>query len=521
MNLHSNRAFWLIRHQKWLFAIAAIFGTVLMLAGAHLFRIDRIRCTNWPSLSIGWPYAFIYALALILLTLAWLGISNLCIGKAWSATSEIPIIALPPSRRFILLLGVGCNVLATMAPPFLADDGLAYAAIGRAMAKYHQDMFTPLGESLPASDIFRIAISQNYGWLEVGSAYAPGFNWLAWLIGKISDDNLTLSLRLFQTASMIAAICAGLIAGRAARLYETQLAKKSGLEPPVVGLMPAEEAVELRATSLLLLCPLTIIEASNNAHNDSFLMLSVALFALFVVQRKPILAFTMLATALLVKASALLLLGFYGIHQLSVLLNYRLPKIRYTYLLFALFIAVLITGLFAWQLLPWLMHYSSTTARLFGSPTDQYPYCTRSYECLPRGLLHMVLGMRTASWLVGLAFRSTAAAFLVYTALRSERGIRHLSWAASFIFLYYLFLHGYSHPWYILSLLPLLPYANKRLLPAMLTLPIANLSHYLLDFPYNCDHSVFMVGLTETIQGLMVLLPSTILLFRRQKSTKS
>lgn len=507
--------------RKVLYAACALLGTGLILVGAELFRIDHIRCTNWPPLSTGYPYALAYVAALTLLTIGWLGLSNL--------SAAAPLERLTPdaasttdsveghkavSLSFILLVGIACNLLATLVPPFLADDGLAYAAVGRALGVYHKDMFAPLGESLPLGDPVRLAISSNYGWLSVGSAYAPGFNWLAGRIARLAGEDVALSLHLFQLCSMAAAVLAAVVAGRAAFLFVL------GQPPGAAGSQArhrasqAAQAAGNRATALVLLCPLTIIEAANNAHNDSFLMLSVAVFALCVVRGRTLLALGALLAALLIKASALLLVGLYGVHLVAAAFHFRLPALKRRHVLAALAVAIPLTVLLVFQLLPWLMRYSSTTARLLGSPSDEYPYCTRSLECLPRAFLHMVLGMRTAAWLVGLGFRALAGAFLLFMALRSERGAAHLRYAASFIFFYYLFLHGYSHPWYVLSLLPLLPYAERRYLPAMLALPLGNLAHYTLDFPYNCDHSVFMVALTETLQGLIVLVPSIVLLVK-------
>ena len=179
------------------------------------------------------------------------------------------------TRRHLLLL-------ATAVPPFLADDGLAYAAIGRAMQVYHKDMFMPLGQSLPVDDPFRAAISMNYGWLEVGSAYAPGFNWLASVVSRLAGDSIALSLHLFQLSSLAAALLAAVVAGRAAFFYTLQQSAAAGT-PASAARQQAATAAGNRATALVLLCPLTIIEAANSAHNDSFLMLSVALFALCVV----------------------------------------------------------------------------------------------------------------------------------------------------------------------------------------------------------------------------------------------
>lgn len=489
----------------------ALFGTALLTAGGLIYRTDRVRCETWPPLSTGLTYAPIYLVALTLLAVAWFGLSNLCIGRPLRALSDaptLPVEQLPTPAR-ILFYGLLINLFAMVAPPFLADDSLAYAAVGRAMFTYHQDMYAPLGQALPPADLFRQMIANNGTWLSVGSAYSPGFNWLTYAVAYLAGDNLTWHLRLFQLISLGAAVFTTLVAGQAAKEWTLQQRHNDPL---------AAQQMAARAMTLVLFCPLTIIEASNNAHNDSLLAASVALFALFVVRRRPFMAFLALLLGPLVKASGLLLLGLYAIHLVLSRFQIRIPKLalarwqrRWLKLLVAS-VAIGLTALTVWQLFPWLERYSSTTAHLLGSPKDQYPYCTRSIECFPRALLHIVLGMPTAAWVVGLCFRAAAGAFLLYMAVRSERGTKHLTWAASFLFFYYLYLHGHSHSWYVLSLLPLLCFADARLRPAMLALPVSNLSHYVFDFPWNCDHSVLMVGLTELLEGIAVVLPPTVLL---------
>jgi hypothetical protein len=243
-----------------------------------------------------------------------------------------------------------------------------------------------------------------------------------------------------------------------------------------------------------------------------------------VIRKQPLFALFALLLGPLVKASGLLLLGLYALHLLFSHLKARLPRLELVrwqgrWLTVAIgLLAVGLTVLAAWRLYPWLEHYSSTTARLLGSPRDALPYCTRSIECLPRGFLHFILRMPTASWLIGLGFRAAAGAFLLYMAFHSERGARHLSWAASFLFLYYLYLHGYSHAWYLLSLLPLLSFADTRLRPAMLAMPVAGVAHYVVDFPLNCHYTWLLVGVHEVLGGLIVIVPSTlILLFSQPK----
>jgi hypothetical protein len=476
------------------------------VVGGLQYRIDQVRCANWPPLSRGLFYAPVYLLALALLSLSWIGLARLSVGKTLRFGSGDGPAQPPLTPLHLLLGGLACHLVALLTPPFLSDDGLAYAAVGRAMDVYHRSAYVPLGESLPLQDPFRALIQRYDLWLGSGSAYAPGFNALAWLVSRVAGDDLMLHLRLYQLTGLVSVVVSALIAGQAAREWALQGVSAS------IGTERGRQAAA-RAMALVLFCPLSIVEATINAHNDGLLMLSVALFALFMVRMRPFFALVALLLGLFIKVSALLLLGLYLAHLLCAWLDLRPPRLSLSSILLLCGIGAFVTALFAWLLFPILMHYSSTTAKLLGSPLDQYPYCTRSIECLPRAFLHLVLRMPTAAWFVGLCFRALSGAFLLYMAARSGRGVQHLRDAAAFLLIYYLFLHGYSHPWYGLSLLPLLSFASPTLLPAMLALPISNLAHYALDFPYNCDQRPVVVGLTELIQALIVIVPPAVLIY--------
>ena len=103
--------------RKVLYAACALLGTGLILVGAQLFRIDHVRCTDWPPLSTGYPYALAYVAALTLLTIGWLGLSELGAAPADPLTPKAARAADSVAGRqavslsFILLVGIACNVL--------------------------------------------------------------------------------------------------------------------------------------------------------------------------------------------------------------------------------------------------------------------------------------------------------------------------------------------------------------------------------------------------------------------------
>jgi hypothetical protein len=216
-----------------------------------------------------------------------------------------------------------------------------------------------------------------------------------------------------------------------------------------------------------------------------------------------------LAAGLAVKASAAILLG---VDSVALLLE-RVKVSTRTLLVSgaAGSIALGIVFLRLREQHPILNDFSA----LIGSPTDPLPHCTRSYETLPRAFFQWVLHMPTASWAIGLAFRLAAALWLLSVAGRIARNRQDtLPLAASGLFIYYLFFHGYSQPWYLLSLLPLLPFADARTRPAMMVFFICQTLTYSLQLPVNCHYSMAPQVTRELLEGALVLFPATFIWWR-------
>ena len=85
------------------------------------------------------------------------------------------------------------------------------------------------------------------------------------------------------------------------------------------------------------------------------------------------------------------------------------------------------------------------------------------------------------------------------------------------LFFYYLFLHGFMESWYLLSLLPLLPFADEKYQPAMRVFLVSALCYYAIRLPLNCDLRPAVVGIKELSEGVVVLIP-VVLTLRRKRS---
>ena len=453
-----------------------VLGAGLLLVPARRLRPDVLLCADWPPLAVGAVYGVIYLGGVGLLCASWL--------SARRVLGEGDV-----SLRRVLLLGLPVHLVALCGPPFLSPDTLFYAALGRSLAAGGRPD-TPVSEvlgALPAAEAFLRVLPPH--WRGGTSSYGPAFELLAGAVGRVAGDRLWLHLRLYQATGLAASLGAAALTGLAAG--------------------PG-------AAALVLFCPLLVIEGTGGAHNDVLLALCCAAFALLVLRRRPAWAALALAAGLLVKASALLLLSLQG----CVLGLRRLAGRRGVAL--AAVVAVTVSA----AALPWLLRSHAVVAAV-GGPAGAFEYCTRSLECLPRVLLRYVLHAPGAARGVALAFRGLGVLWLLLCAagaIRDERAARAsgdaaagralLRWSGTFLFGYYLYLHGWSQSWYLLPLLPLLPYADPRLRPAMMTLCVTAVAYYALALPLNCVTSDLAIALSDLAEAVVVIVPPSLVLLR-------
>jgi len=489
-----------------LYYLLFLSGSTILAQVGSAYRIDRILCSNFPGGLNGVLYSFQYAISLALISFAWLGLSRLCVRNTRNA----------PSNFRLYCAGILGHLIVLAAPPFLSYDPLAYVAVGRAGALYGLDAYTPLGVALPLSDSVHRAIADvSPSWLDVGSAYWPGFNAIAVGIVRLTGHDLTASLRLFQFLGLISVVLLAWLAGLATGGSAARLADSTGKGPSKHPKQHAKQAV-----TWVLFCPLSLIEASNNAHNDVLLALSIAGFAVAITRKKPFWALVSLGFGATIKASGLLLLGFYLAFLLSKFVRTKLSFLDKKTGQRLLFLAAVCGAVVLWSLGPWFSTYASTVTKLLGNPSEQLPYCTRSIECLPRMFFHVILKMPLFAWIVGILFRFSGCIVLLYMASRSTENGTLLRMSGHFLFVYYLYLHGAVHGWYALALLPLLPFADRAFRPAMIAWLLASVAHYFPDFAWNCSFSLPRIVISEIVQALVVIVPPTLLLIPVFRSGK-
>lgn len=460
--------------------LLGLCGAALLVLPAGRFRPDVVLCPAWPPLAQGALLGTIYAAGVGLLSACWLIVSRSRQGGARSV-------------REVLLCGALIHGLALCGAPYLSQDPLYYAALGKALA---HGRGAPLLGALPPGDPFLVVLPEE--WRHGPSAYGPGFHLFVRAVALVAGDRLWLHLRIYQGVGLGLMLLCAALCGR-------------------VG--------GPRAAALVLLCPIAVVEGTQTPHNDSFLAVCVAAWLVTLRLRAPLprrlrpfrlpAAGAALLPGLLCKASALLFLGFFGLAWLS-----RAARLRWR-LILAAGLLVLLSAL---GLLLWLGPPAPLRALYVQvvRPDLPFEYCTRSIECLPRVILRFVLHAPRAAWLVGLCFRAAGAGLVLLCALRAARAPLADSaprWGAALLFFYYLYLHGWAQSWYLLPLLPLLPHAPQRIAPALRAYCISAALYYGLALPLVCLEDPLHIALADLAQGLLTIAPPTVVLLRAGSSS--
>jgi hypothetical protein len=438
----------------------ALAGAALLWLPAFRFRIDAATCASWPALGAGAGYALAYVVGVALLSLGWLR----ALAVEWSLGRA-------------LALGALVHVVAMVAPPFASNDPLFYAAIGRAMARYHASAATPLSLVLPAGDRFLEALPAT--WRGGTSAYGALFDQLCRLVALVGGDDLTLQLRLYQALNLAVLVATAALAGR---------------------------AFGARAAALVLFSPIAVVDGTVNPHNDALIALAVAGFALALAAspRRETAGIVALVAALAIKLSAALLVVF-DLLRLALAPFAARMRVR---TVVAVAVAVAVAGVAALVVAPRIWPALGAFTAIVGDSAESSPHFTRSWEALPRAFLVFVVHWPLPSFVIGLAFRAAGVVWIAWCAFAAARDGAPLRWAAIMLFGYYLCLHAFLQSWYLLPLLPLVTQLPRFAERASYVFIICITMYYAISIPLDCDLRPVVIGAKEFSEAALVVLPA-------------
>jgi len=453
---------------------ASSAGALLLVVPAMRYRIDRVTCDAWPELTSTAREQLAFVAAIALLTVGW-------------AT----MVRRAPARLGpVLLLAAIVHAAAIVPPPFLSQDPLYYAALGHAAHAPYQPISTVLGAEHP---LVRALPAE---WRLGTSAYFPGFHAVAWAVARVAGDDVALHLRLFQLVGALTMLAAAGLVGRA------------------VGGDGAG-----RAAALVAFAPLAIVEGTTSAHNDGWLALAAAGFALLATRGRPRLGALALVAGVAIKLTAVVPAAYSCLAEFIAAARARLTtRRRWLVALTVVAAAIVVAGIVA------APHLRKLT-NVLGSPRDTVDQCTsRTLDCGVRFGLRWLWQAHTAAFVINVAFRLGGVAFLLWAALRGSRSSgRLVSTAPLFVGLFYLAFAGYSQPWYFLPLAALLPFAEGPHARALASLLVTEVAWYPMHLLFSCTEvpplPPWVEGTAGVLQMLIVNLPPLVYLLRDRRRT--
>jgi hypothetical protein len=496
---HKISIFWTRSNAHFPLAIA--LGCIALCVTSWRYRVDQVSCGNWPPLESNLAYTGLCLVGMLLLSYGWIQIARMSgnqilgVGSNW-VTSTKKVFGYAIILHGIMWLGL----------PFLSQDPAFYCALGRSMAVFHQSPYLPLNQALPTGDSYLAAVASEYH--SLSTPYGPGFHVLAFFIGKIGGANIVFDFRLYQLAGMAAIfLSAWLVRAAVGHVARTGQHSIHQLQEQLLG---------DRAAALVLCCPLSLVEATLNAHNDSLLVLVTALFVFLLVRGRFFIGLISLAAGFFIKFSGALLLGFSGLVWILTSLKDRLNKTR----ILALAGLMLATALaLAFFLMENASVLGSEVFKIIGNTSATEEHCARAIECLPRLVFIKVFDTPLAAWVTGICFRLAGLIWMIYAIARAVKTRRFLEWAGTFFFIYLLFFHSWSLTWYRLSLLPLLPFASKKVYPAMVWWVVTAMIYYALDTALTCNEDMIFRIASALLQGVFLIAIPTWILIRYKKSS--
>jgi hypothetical protein len=250
-----------IRAQRavWAWAGLGLTGSIMVAIAGPGMAGGRV--TWWYHPAIGGEVAILYA-GIAALSIAWLGLGRLAVSP----------------RALIIVAGVWTAPLLLTAPLF-SQDAYSYLAQG-ALAHTGLDPYTQTPAALAQHGYAHVLSAVDPFWRHTTAPYGPLF---LWIVSGFTGSSLVLGVLLIRALEMVGFV---LLA-----VFVPRLATALGADPG-------------RATWLVLLSPLVLLELVAAAHND-LLMIGLVLAGIsLAIERRVLVGVGICALAATIKLPA-------------------------------------------------------------------------------------------------------------------------------------------------------------------------------------------------------------------------
>jgi len=270
------------------------------------------------------------------------------------------------------------------------------------------------------------------------------------------------------------------------------------------------------ATTLVAASPLAILEASLSAHNDAWMMLGVAMSTWLLVRGAPWVAVLVAATTLGIKLSGALPLVLVLGSVVGVALRRRVVLSPRVIAVIVLGLLILAVGLVATKEADLFSRSSILTKQIVEKAVR-----VRATEAVPRWLLERS-GHSDAQHYLGLGFRVLGGVVLLVGVARAHVTGRILPQLAPCLFVFYVFTHALPYPWYLLVVLPVLPFCPLRWWRALVVGLVAYSLVWPVELAFSCGGITSLeFHVQGLVQAVIVLVPPCVMLVLDRRRSES
>jgi hypothetical protein len=210
----------------------------------------------------------VFYLGIAALSVAWLGLGRLA----------------PPSRQLWIVAAMWCLPIVLGAPLF-SQDAYSYLAQGT-LVHLGLDPYTQTPAVLAQHGQAHVLSAVNPFWRHTTAPYGPLF---LWIVSSFTDASLVVGVLLIRVLELVGFV---LLA-----VFLPRLARSLGADPD-------------RATWLVLLSPLVLLELVGAAHNDLLMIGLVVAGVSLAIERRVLLGIALCALAATIKLPAAVAIPF-------------------------------------------------------------------------------------------------------------------------------------------------------------------------------------------------------------------